>query len=60
MRVRKCKECQNPIPMERLEALPETETCVACSHVPKVTIREVEIDGADIEDSIKSAVQERY
>lgn len=27
---RKCEECQEPIPTERLKALPETEVCVVC------------------------------
>lgn len=32
-----CKTCDNPIPEERLEVLPETETCVKCStHVAPV------------------------
>lgn len=28
-----CEVCQQPIPAERLEALPETTTCVKCSRV---------------------------
>jgi len=31
-----CSECGKPIPSGRLKALPETETCVACSHVEPV------------------------
>jgi hypothetical protein len=30
-----CKVCGQPIPLERLEALPETETCVGCSDEKK-------------------------
>jgi RNA polymerase-binding transcription factor DksA len=26
-----CSRCGNPIPAERLEALPDTDTCVSCS-----------------------------
>lgn len=28
---RRCQRCQAEIPAERLEALPETRVCVACS-----------------------------
>jgi hypothetical protein len=28
---RRCQRCQKEIPAERLEALPETRLCVACS-----------------------------
>lgn len=28
-----CKDCGNPIPKERLEALPETERCVPCQRL---------------------------
>ena len=28
-----CISCKKEIPQERLEALPETETCVSCSEV---------------------------
>ena len=29
--VRLCQRCREPIPAERLEALPETRICVQCS-----------------------------
>jgi hypothetical protein len=32
---RKCEECGEIIPAERLEALPDTTTCVKHSHVKK-------------------------
>ena len=31
-----CVKCLQPIPPERLEALPETTVCVGCSDVKKV------------------------
>lgn len=33
---RLCNNCKKVIPKERLEALPETETCVNCSTETKV------------------------
>lgn len=30
-----CQECDGQIPVERLEALPHTATCTACSGLPK-------------------------
>ena len=30
-----CIYCKKEIPKERLEILPETETCVSCSRTPK-------------------------
>jgi len=30
---RDCEKCGTPIPAERLEALPDTTTCVNCSNV---------------------------
>jgi hypothetical protein len=32
--MRKCYKCQTVIPPIRLEALPDTETCVKCSDEP--------------------------
>jgi RNA polymerase-binding transcription factor DksA len=36
-RKKKCKDCKQPIPVERLEALPETDYCIECAdnHVEK-------------------------
>jgi hypothetical protein len=31
-----CEECGKPIPKERLKALPNTTTCVKCSHAKPV------------------------
>ncbi len=31
----KCSECGIEIPAERLEALPDTDTCIKCSRVKK-------------------------
>lgn len=31
-----CIKCRQPIPPERLEALPETTVCVGCSDVKRV------------------------
>jgi hypothetical protein len=29
---RRCQRCRAEIPLERLEAIPETRLCIACSH----------------------------
>jgi hypothetical protein len=34
---RNCEACGEPIPAARLEALPETTTCVSCSTATKQT-----------------------
>ena len=36
-----CSSCNNPIPLERLEAVPNTEHCVNCvdRHIPPVKCR---------------------
>jgi Zn finger protein HypA/HybF involved in hydrogenase expression len=36
-----CTNCNNPIPEERLEALPNTKTCVSCSSVQKKAVVEI-------------------
>lgn len=36
MTERSCVKCRQPIPPERLEAVPEASTCVGCSDVKKV------------------------
>lgn len=33
--MRNCFRCKQIIPMERLEVLPDTQTCVSCSGVQK-------------------------
>ena len=46
-----CSRCGQPIPVERLEALPDTEVCVKCSKVtPYTEATEGLVDGADPED----------
>lgn len=48
----KCEECGKDIPKGRLEALPDTRTCVGCSQeVP----REVDPDGPPLEDLVAQA-----
>jgi RNA polymerase-binding transcription factor DksA len=32
-----CVTCGEPIPAKRLEALPETKTCIKCAAVPRKT-----------------------
>lgn len=39
----RCKDCHQPIPQERLEALPDTLTCVACSQVKPKTSNDVDV-----------------
>lgn len=52
---RNCSVCGEAIPQERLEALPDTGTCVRCSNVRPVTDRDVEVDGADPANVAKSS-----
>lgn len=44
MRTRHCVRCQGKIDPQRIEALPETMTCVACSLERSKTVLDVEID----------------
>jgi hypothetical protein len=39
----RCRECSTVIPVGRLEALPDTETCVACSNVKPRSIEDVDV-----------------
>lgn len=51
-----CTECGTEIPMERLEILPDTKTCVKCSSVKPYTEDTAGIiDGADMRDMLASA-----
>lgn len=50
MRHRRCSKCGGMIPLERLELLPDTTTCVRCSDAKPVTDLDVEIDTADQND----------
>ncbi len=34
--MRRCEKCEDIIPQERLEVLPNTQTCVKCSDLPNV------------------------
>lgn len=45
---RNCEHCGKPIPAGRLEALPHTKTCVACSDERERL--DVEPDGMDPRD----------
>lgn len=47
---RRCELCGKPIPVERLQALPETKRCVVCAkkNGSDLTVRRVEV-GMDIE-----------
>lgn len=53
---RKCIVCEQPIPRERLKALPETMTCVLHSMERPRTTADVEVDGPDAEDLRDSAM----
>ena len=53
--MQKCVHCERPIPAERLAAIPETETCVCCSDVAYKTDADVELDGADRDDLVKTS-----
>ena len=52
-----CVQCRGLIPKERRAALPDAVLCVACARGGgrKVTDRDVQIDGADRAEVLKSA-----
>lgn len=50
----RCQKCGDLIPSARLEALPETTTCVYCSDVRARTVDDVQVDGADAGELIRS------
>lgn len=50
MKARICKTCHRPIPRERLQALPDTQTCIDHSDARPRTEADVDIDGADDQD----------
>lgn len=53
---RRCKDCGQIISAGRLEALPATETCVACSdETPILETEPGVVDGADKFDLIRMA-----
>lgn len=52
-----CSKCGIPIPFERTDALPNTETCVNCSTVKPLREDQVSIDGADLTDMIRSSTE---
>lgn len=45
--MKSCMDCGKPIARERLEVLPDAETCVRCSRERKVTEADIPVDGAD-------------
>ncbi len=52
---RNCILCRAKIPATRLLVLPQTRVCKDCSKVRKVTQDDVDLDGADREEVLKSA-----
>jgi RNA polymerase-binding transcription factor DksA len=50
MRHSHCAKCGEPIPKMRLEALPDTITCVACSSERAKTVLDIECDSSDPHD----------
>ena len=55
--MRLCAKCGKEIPEGRLEALPDTATCVECSEVEPRTTADVTVDGCDEQDLIRSLQQ---
>lgn len=53
----RCETCGKPIPNGRLEALPNTRTCVGCSDVRPYDESMLDLDGPDITDVIRSSQQ---
>ena len=54
-RLKRCRLCGERIPADRLLALPGVATCAGCSTERKVTAADVDLDGADRDDVVKSA-----
>lgn len=57
--IRSCSKCGKLIPQERLQTLPDTETCVLCSQVKPLTENQLDLDGADSHDLFKAVTQGR-
>ena len=58
--LRTCSKCGQKIPAGRLEALPETQTCLRCSDAAPKTAADVEVDGPDGEDMIHQQSRDNY
>lgn len=54
MEPRNCIRCGKRIPYIRLEALPDTRCCIACSTVEAKTVLDVELDGPLNEDMVRA------
>ncbi len=52
--LRTCEECGRRIPPERLRLLPETRRCVRCSDARRKTDRDLDLDGADPAERLRS------
>lgn len=57
--IRSCSRCGYLIPQERLQALPETETCVGCSIVKPMSENQLPVDGSDEADLRRMVTQEQ-
>ena len=50
-----CARCGRDIPSIRLEALPDTLTCIGCSTESAKTVFDIEVDGPDQDDLARTA-----
>ena len=48
-----CELCEEPIPIERLKALPFTPVCITCQRVQEKMLRNAESDDADWESAFE-------
>ena len=54
MERKNCETCGRVIPAGRILALPETKTCLWCSKVTARTEADIDVDGADSGDLVRS------
>jgi len=49
-----CSICGKRILKERIKALPETTTCTKCSKAKPISATEIEVDGSELGEMIKT------
>lgn len=49
-----CYHCSKPIPIERLEALPDTQTCIDCSSTKPYNENDLDVACSPREDMIRA------
>ncbi len=56
MEIRTCSRCGRKIPRGRIDALPSATTCAEHSDARAKTDRDVQLDGADVQDMVRLAM----